>query len=108
MAKLYLTTGSPLTDTDLLKIDLVNINASTFPPSKHYHDDLYYTETEVDTKIADVKIGGRNLLKGTSVNLTQHNLTTSDYYKEFGTDLIILFRGSLKAYRALFPTFLWG
>lgn len=28
---------------------------STFPPETHNHDDRYYTETEVDTKIADVE-----------------------------------------------------
>jgi len=60
--KLYLTTGETITEDDILKISLDSIAATNFPPSSHDHDDLYYTENEVDTKIADVKIGGRNLL----------------------------------------------
>jgi len=49
--KLYLTTGNPLdVNIDLLKISLDSIAATTFPPSTHNHNDLYYTEEEINLK----------------------------------------------------------
>ena len=93
MAKLYLTTGSPLTDTDLLKIDLVNINTTTFPPSPHNHDDRYYTENEVDNKLP--LISQRDFSDGTVIT------TSIDYNISNGKPFLLEITGN--AYDNLLP-----
>lgn len=45
------------TQTNTTADDYIKNKPSTFPPSTHDHDDRYYTESEVDAKIADAISG---------------------------------------------------
>lgn len=55
---------------------------ATFPPSTHNHDDRYYTESEVNTKLASYKIKGDFVtLTGTvSISAGQSGGTTTFSY----------------------------
>lgn len=48
--------------------DITN-KPDTFPPSPHNHDDRYYTESEVDDKVAELQPKMDNLLSTTSKNV---------------------------------------
>ena len=78
--KLYLTTGNTLdVNNDLLKISLDSIAATTFPPSIHYHDDRYYTETEIDGRTVRKYVG--------FADVNNSGFSTIAYIGEINNDL---------------------
>ena len=96
---------SAVTSTELDYLDGVTSNIQTQlngkAPSSHTHDDRYYTETEVNTAIADAK----NTWYGTCTDTNQTNstrvvtTTTGNFALTAGNVLYVLF--SMQPYMAL-------
>ena len=66
-------TGKPSTfppSTHTHEYSTITGKPTTFPPSTHTHDDRYYTESEVNTKLASYKIKGDFAVVTKSIALT--------------------------------------
>lgn len=57
-----------------------NVITSTYATKTHTHDDRYYTESEINSKLNDIQVGGRNLWKNSKSEKSSTSYTVTNIY----------------------------